>query len=290
MPHARILVVDDEQPFCSIVCDVLSKQGYDVTGVETGEDGQSTLQKGPWDLVVCDLRLPRNVALKFLPEQLTVDEETTARFIREAQAAAAIEHPNICSIHEISETDDGQIFIVSFKFLENPNQLVGPSLVNDTDGCQNGKNTIDAQGLGWVSSCLLGVGGDWVIRAVVECETAAAGPGSVPNGFDAPGVPMRMDLTETGQLEFTWSDSCSASDNNYEVYHGFMGAYYSHFSKLCTTGGATTVTFPTDMFDRYFLVVPTDGTEEGSYGRDGTGTERPRGGGVCHSQQSVNCP
>ena len=184
---------------------------------------------------------------------------------------------------------DGQIFVVSFKFLENPNQLVGPSLVNDTDGCQNGKNTIDAQGLGWVSSCLLGVGGDWVIRAVVECETAAAGPGSVPNGFDAPGVPLRMDLTEAGQLVLTWSDSCSASDNNYEIYHGFMGAYYSHFSKICATGGTTT-TFAPDMFDRYYLVVPTDGVQEGSYGRDSDGVERPQGGGACHSQQTVTCP
>jgi Tol biopolymer transport system component/tRNA A-37 threonylcarbamoyl transferase component Bud32 len=59
-----------------------------------------------------DTKLKRNVALKFLPSKLTRDMETKARFIREAQAASSLDHPNICTIHEINETDDGQLFIV----------------------------------------------------------------------------------------------------------------------------------------------------------------------------------
>ncbi|MEJ2636976.1 MAG: protein kinase [Calditrichia bacterium] len=59
-----------------------------------------------------DTRLNRTVALKFLPPELTLDPEAKARFIREAQAASALEHPNICNIHEIDETSDGQLFIV----------------------------------------------------------------------------------------------------------------------------------------------------------------------------------
>ena len=100
---------------------------------------------------------------------------------------------------------------------------------------------------------------------------------------------MLMDLDEGGQLVLTWSDSCSATDSNYEIYHGFMGAYYSHFSKNCETD-ATTTTFAPDIFDRYYLVVPTDGIQEGSYGRDSNGVERPQGGNACHSQQTVTCP
>jgi len=46
-----------------------------------------------------------------LPQDLTRDEEAKARFIHEAQAATALDHPNICNIHEIDETADGQIFI-----------------------------------------------------------------------------------------------------------------------------------------------------------------------------------
>ena len=59
-----------------------------------------------------DTRLKRIVALKFLPPELTKDPEAKQRFIHEAQAASSLDHANICTIHEIDETQDGQIFIV----------------------------------------------------------------------------------------------------------------------------------------------------------------------------------
>ena len=59
-----------------------------------------------------DIHLKRTVALKFLPPELTRDEESKTRFVREAQAASALQHNNICNIHDIEETADGQIFIV----------------------------------------------------------------------------------------------------------------------------------------------------------------------------------
>jgi serine/threonine-protein kinase len=58
-----------------------------------------------------DIKLKRTVALKFLPPDLTRDEEAKERFIHEAQAASALDHPNICTIYEIDETEDGQMFI-----------------------------------------------------------------------------------------------------------------------------------------------------------------------------------
>ena len=63
-----------------------------------------------------DTRLKRAVALKFLPAELTQDEEAKKRFIQEAQAAAALNHPNICIIHEVDEADD-QTFI-AMEFIE----------------------------------------------------------------------------------------------------------------------------------------------------------------------------
>ena len=58
-----------------------------------------------------DIKLKRTVALKFLPPELTRDAEAKRRFLHEAEAAAALDHPNICTVHEVGETEDGQLFI-----------------------------------------------------------------------------------------------------------------------------------------------------------------------------------
>jgi tetratricopeptide (TPR) repeat protein/class 3 adenylate cyclase len=58
-----------------------------------------------------DRRLERIVALKFLPPHLSSEESAKARFLVEAQAAAALDHPNVCTIYEVGETDDGQLFL-----------------------------------------------------------------------------------------------------------------------------------------------------------------------------------
>ncbi len=58
-----------------------------------------------------DLRLKRPVALKFLPADLTRDPEANQRFMLEAQAASALDHANLCTIHEIDRTQDGRLFI-----------------------------------------------------------------------------------------------------------------------------------------------------------------------------------
>ena len=72
----------------------------------TGEGGMGMVYKAE------DLNLKRIVAIKFLPPSSTRDQEARIRFSHEAQSASALDHPNICTIYDIDQTEEFQIFMV----------------------------------------------------------------------------------------------------------------------------------------------------------------------------------
>jgi serine/threonine-protein kinase len=72
---------------------------------EVGRGGMGIVYKAE------DMRLHRPVALKFLSQELTRDADAKQRFVREARAASALDHPNICTIHDIDESADGRLFL-----------------------------------------------------------------------------------------------------------------------------------------------------------------------------------
>jgi hypothetical protein len=87
-----------------------------------------------------------------------------------------------------------------------------------------------------------------------------------------------------GDLTLSWGSSCLATDYDHAVYEGTLGSFTSHAPRFCSTAGATGKTFAPSAGNTYYLVVPRNGLEEGSYGVDSAGAERLPSATACLPQ------
>ena len=123
----------------------------------------------------------------------------------------------------------------------------------------------------------------------IRVTPTSAGAGQVPNGASNPGVPLQVDKT-AATVELTWGASCQTTDRDYAVYEGQLGDFTSHVPAACSTDGNTAASLEMPDGSRYYLIVPTDGAADGSYGFDSTGAERPGSNAACRLSIPATCP
>jgi len=124
-----------------------------------------------------------------------------------------------------------------------------------------------------------------------ECEIApeCAGSGDVPDGRFLDGTPLTVTLLGNDDVSLAWGLSCVQIDTDYEIYEGLLGDFASHVPRFCSTAGQTSKTFSSSLGDAYYLVVPTNVSQEGSYGRDSAGDQRPASVTPCRPQLVLPC-
>jgi hypothetical protein len=120
-------------------------------------------------------------------------------------------------------------------------------------------------------------------------STATGAAGSVAAVAQPGFQPLTVRKVEGGAIELRWSESCQATDADYEVYEGAIGDFESHVPRICGTGASLSFTLVPAETDSYYLVVPRSADREGSYGKDHVGDERPRGPAACLPQEIVDC-
>jgi ELWxxDGT repeat protein len=172
-----------------------------------------------------------------------------------------------------------------------------------TDGTVSGTHPLTQINPG-PASALKGMSGDsfFIIRGllVFGADNGLTGyelwalplsaPGAVPDGNLVSGIPLTLTQTAGEDISLTWGSSCILYDSDYAIYEGALGSFDSHIPLACSTGGATTATITPSSGDRYYLVVPRNVLNEGSYGEDSQGFQRPASTAPCSPQALSTCP
>jgi len=113
---------------------------------------------------------------------------------------------------------------------------------------------------------------------------------NVPQGTPARSAQTLTLAQQGGSIVLGWGASCSLADNDYAVYAGPLdGGFSGHAAVACSTGGATMLSFEPETESRYYLVVPSNGSFEGSYGAASSGAPRGQAAEACLPMYANAC-
>jgi hypothetical protein len=137
-----------------------------------------------------------------------------------------------------------------------------------------------------------GVGGAAWDMGAYEFVPASPVLGSVPETSGGPQPPLAIGTPDHGAtLNLQWGAACGGATNDYAVYEGTLGTWYSHVPGLCTTSGNLSASYPPGSGNRYYLVVPLSATSEGIYGHASGGGPIPPSSSACRAiPNSTACP
>jgi len=127
---------------------------------------------------------------------------------------------------------------------------------------------------------------NWPVTSRLDAMSFLADPGSVGK------IRVDKSMLLPGGLRIGWSAATSAGADDYGIYEGRIGAWYSHTAIDCSdAAGDRAEDVTPGAGNRYYLVVPWNANDEGSYGQDSGGIERPVGvPATCRPTQSLECP
>ena len=177
--------------------------------------------------------------------------------------------------------------------------LKGPQGIIDGQSMDDGAAVVDESGTlaaGSYTLEILSYGGDGFGGGFYETSgssafdlelrfvSGATPSGAVPDGGDVPGDPLRVERLPGAFVRLTWGASCRATDDDYAIYEGPLGDPLGLFPVTCSTAGQPSYDFAPTHGAAAFLVVPTNGEAEGSYGKTSSGVERPPSPGACQPQ------
>ena len=102
-------------------------------------------------------------------------------------------------------------------------------------------------------------------------------------------MPLLLDKADGSNIRLTWDPSCRLDDVDYAIYEGDIGEFTGHSIAVCSTDGLTTKDLLPDPGGTYYLVVPNNFSQEGSYGKNSENQERPPASFGCFPQVVGGC-